>query len=282
MRQRYAVIGDAMVDVTSRGPVPTEFGADMPAVNTIQPGGAGANIAVWLASLGQSVSLYARVGADLAGNQVAEAILEHGVECAFQRSTDTPTGTCVVLVANNGERFMRSDPGANVELTLPNVADLQSRHVHVSAYALRSPKVAQALPAFTAEARRQSMTTSVDLAAVYMANDHAAVLHNCAWDIAFGTRDEFTALEDHLAPIRVVKAGAHGVEVRHMDERHVQPAPNIAPLDTTGAGDAYAAGFLTDWVHDHDIRGAMTRARQVAALALGRVGAWPSITLPAK
>jgi len=282
MTHRFVVIGDVMFDVTSRGSEGTQSSPDIPARNTMQPGGGGANIAVWLTFLSQHVQLYAHVGEDLAGQTLAEALHTRGVQCTFTRSASASTGTCVIVVGDSGERFMRSDPGANAELALPNIAAVHTDHVHMSAYALRSASVASRLGTFTQEAKDRSITTSLDLSATYIVDHYGPVLQNCLWDVVFGTREEFSALPEPISAVSVVKAGASGVEVLEGNNRQLQAAPDLEPLDTTGAGDAYAAGFLSAWVTSGDIAAGMEAARDAARIALGRVGAWPPPPLPAR
>src|SRR4051812_49625295 len=108
---RVVVLGEVMLDVVAFHDVPLAVASDTPARISLRPGGAGANVAAWLARAGVEVALIGRVGDDaLAG--VALGGLD-GVDVQVTRDPERPTGTCVVLVAPGGERTMLPDPGAN-------------------------------------------------------------------------------------------------------------------------------------------------------------------------
>jgi len=111
------VLGDLMVDVVARMAGPLAVGSDTPASVTSRPGGAGANVAAWLAVCGVPVTLIARAGDDDAARSAVEKLRGHGVDVsAVARDPDHATGTCVVLVAPGGERTMLPDAGANAPL----------------------------------------------------------------------------------------------------------------------------------------------------------------------
>jgi sugar/nucleoside kinase (ribokinase family) len=110
------VLGDLMVDVVARMSAPLAVGSDTPAQVRARPGGAGANVASWLAVAGVPVTLVARAGDDAAGRGAVERLRGHGVTASVALDQDRPTGTCVVLVAPGGERSMLPDPGANAAL----------------------------------------------------------------------------------------------------------------------------------------------------------------------
>lgn len=282
MSSRFAIIGDAMLDITTRVGAITPLQPDSVSENTVLPAGGGANVAVWLAALGHDVRLHAQIGDDTAGALIREALAQRGVHSALTQSESLATGVCVVLVDDFGERYMFSDPGANVELPIPEPESSRVDHVHINAYALRSDSVATGLEGFLAAAHATSVTTSIDLAAPYLAEQFAPLLRRCTPSIVFGTREEFARLHGSMNAIEVMKDGPAGVTVRDRDSITSQDAPAVQAIDTTGAGDAYAAGFLAHWVADRDLGGAMNHGRAMAAVALTRVGAWPPDHIAAK
>lgn len=134
------MVGDAGLDVVARHTGPIPHGGDVRAKVTIEPGGAGANTAVWLASCGASPVLVARVGADSAGRQVHAELTSAGVQCALAVDPDLATCCVVVLVDENGERSMLPDRGANARFSPadldPGLLTGTDGHLHLSGYVL--------------------------------------------------------------------------------------------------------------------------------------------------
>jgi sugar/nucleoside kinase (ribokinase family) len=271
------VVGDAMLDVTCRVQSPIAVETDTRAVNSVHCGGAAANIAVGLAHLGAKVTFLGSVGNDPAGDLIIREFANHGVTAHVQRNSEKPTGSCVVLVDRSGERSMLSDSGANQDLRIDPDAFIGFGHIHISGYVLQYPQSVADL--HTALARRQEATVSIDIASTSLIHAHgeriAAIVRQA--DVTFGTDAEFAALATThpTSSIWVVKSGPDGVHVRGCDPPRHCPAPQVSVTSTTGAGDAFGAGFLTGWLADHDIDRALALAQTQAAAALTRVGAWP-------
>jgi ribokinase len=163
---RIVVLGDVMVDVVARLSGPIAPGSDSPAEISFGGGGSAANVAAWLASLERvRAVLVGRIGRDEPGRAAEAALREGGVDTRLAIDPERPTGTCVVLVAPNGERSMLPDPGANdglAEDDLPDELLAGGGHLHVVGYALlRRGSRAAALGAI-ARARAAGMTVSVD------------------------------------------------------------------------------------------------------------------------
>jgi sugar/nucleoside kinase (ribokinase family) len=108
---RVVVLGDVMVDVVARLEGPVAPGSDSPARVVFQGGGQAANTAAWLGVAGAEVALVGRVGADASGRAAAEELAALGVDARLAVDSERPTGTCVVLVAADGERTMFPDAG---------------------------------------------------------------------------------------------------------------------------------------------------------------------------
>ena len=125
------VIGDVMVDVVVRLSGPIAAGSDTPAEIVQRGGGAAANVAAWLARSGAAAILVGRVGDDARGRAVVTALRDEGVDVRVAVDPQRPTGTCVVLVAPDGERSMLPDRGANAALA-PTPLTADAAHVHVA------------------------------------------------------------------------------------------------------------------------------------------------------
>jgi sugar/nucleoside kinase (ribokinase family) len=250
----------------------------------MQPGGSAANTAAWLGATGCPVTLCGSVGDDAPGATLRAALAGHGVELALRTVPDLPTGVCIVLVGADGERTMLPDRGANrMPATPADERLLPGTHLHLSGYALLDPDRAVHARALLAGARAAGLTTSVDCAsAAPLAQGPEAFLaaiDGC--DVLLANADEAAALGGaetmrRRAGVVVVKQGADGATLLSRDgEVHV-PAEPVTVVDTTGAGDAFAAGFLPAWTARQQDADALRAGNRLAARAIGRVGAGPA------
>jgi ribokinase len=282
------VVGDLMVDVVARMAGPLAPGSDTPASVSHRPGGAGANVAAWLAVRGVPVALAARAGDDEAGRSALERLRGHGVDVAHVAlDPRLRTGTCVVLVAPGGERSMLPDAGANAALSRADIAAAPlgaGAHLHLVGYTLlrEGPPRDAALAALRA-ARSSGMTISLDPSSaapierfgadrfLELAGHPDLLLPNGNEAIALAGSTDPRALTAHAREV-VVTLGAEGA--RWSDGRVVLDAPAVgdgAPVaDTTGAGDAFAAGFLAAWLDGAPPGGALEAGTAPAARALAR------------
>ena len=158
---RIVVAGDVMRDVVATLAAPIARGSDAPAAIAERGGGAGANVAAWLARGGAAVTLIGRVGDDPAGRAAADALRAEGVDLRLSVDPERPTGTCLVLVEPGGERTMLPDPGANAALVAEPLPP-DATHLHVAGYALLRPGSRAAAQALIAAARDAGATVSVD------------------------------------------------------------------------------------------------------------------------
>ena len=260
------VLGDLMVDVVARIAGPLARGSDTPAEVSVSGGGSAANVAAWAAALGHRVSLACRVGEDDRGMVAVGDLVEAGVRVNASVDERRPTGTCVVLVEPAGERTMLPDPGANdAPADVPDDWLVSGGHLHVVGYALlRDGARPGALDAI-ARARAAGMTMSVDPSSWALIRDGAIP----RVDLLLPNEREAEVLGHPLALAGevVTKLGAEGAE--WTDGRDVVrvPAAAVDVVDTTGAGDALAAGFLV---------GGIELGLEAAARCVGQLGAVPS------
>ncbi|WP_028058652.1 carbohydrate kinase family protein [Candidatus Solirubrobacter pratensis] len=246
---RVVVVGDLMADVVTAHDGPIATGSDTPARITLRPGGSAANVAAWLARVGADVTLIGRVGTDAAADVALGGL--RGVDLRIARDADRPTGTCVVLVAPGGERTMLPDPGANDALSPNDLPDdaFTGGILHVSGYALlRHGPRAAALTAID-RAREAGMKVSVDPAsAAPLANDPIFLDRITPIDLLLPNEDEAAVLGRQLkVPEVVITRGGRGATWTNGFESVDARAVPAEVVDTTGAGDAFAAGFLSAW-----------------------------------
>lgn len=287
---RVVVIGDAMIDILARHAGPIVWGSDTEAQIATRHGGAGSNVAHWLAHLGVPVTLSVAVGDDAAGHSVVAALEAAGIHVTARYVPHVPTGTLVVLVAPDGERTFIGDQGANAHH--PDVdVPADARHLHVSGYVVHAPSNREVASRAIAAARIAGVTVSADPASTAPLRQMGA---DVFWavvrgaDLVIATLDEADALTgatdaagamDALhrrAPAVVLKLGSEGAWYAGPDgEARCAPAPPPGPvLNTAGAGDAFAAGFLAGWGRERPER-ALQMATQAAAEAVTLLGARP-------
>lgn len=292
------VVGDLMVDVVVHHDGPVAVGSDTPASVRFHGGGSAANTAAWAGSLGCRTRLLAAVGDDAAGRDARDELARLGVELVGPVVADAVTGTCVVLVGADRERTMFPDRGANGALGPAAVASAfgggeddpadeaaaqEPSAVHVSGYALLGDGSREAGRAALEAARAAGVPVSVDAAsaAPLRAVGSARFL---AWvdgiDLLFANDDEVAALGGEDAVLGavgavVVKHGAAGATWTDGAERATVPAVAVDAVDSTGAGDAFAAGYLDARHRGLDVAACLARGAEVAARAVTRVGARP-------
>ncbi len=285
------VLGDLMVDVVARLSAPLAPGSDAPASVSFGGGGSAANVAAWLALAGSAPVLVARIGTDDRGARALAELRALGVDARLALDDEHPTGTCIVLVEPGGERSMVPDPGANLALApadLPGELFEAGGHLHVSGYALLRPGPRPAALAAIAQAVERGMSVSVDPASAALLTaeflDLAAgaglLLPNEQEAFALTGEREPPAAARVLArrvPEVVVKLGADGaLWTDGGEEVRVAAAPLPAPaLDTTGAGDAFAAGLLAARMRGAAPAEALAAGCELAAQAVVTPGARP-------
>ena len=290
------VLGDVMTDVVALAEATPVRGSDVAAHVSTRGGGSAANLAAWLAVSGRPVTMIARVGADAWGDAAIDDLRSAGVTTRIARDPEGSTGTCIVLVEPDGERTMLPDPGANNRLVpadLPLDLFARGAHLHVSGYSLLRDGSRPAALLALATAREAGMTVSVDMSS---AAPLALVGADrfLAWagpaDVGFANHDEATALTGQadatlaaraLAArfaLAVVKVGEQGaVAADETGGTWSAPAAGTTgeSIDTTGAGDAFAAGFLAAWTLGAPPGEALEQGATLAGRAVATVGGRP-------
>jgi sugar/nucleoside kinase (ribokinase family) len=259
------VLGDAHLDVVVRlsGPVAEE--TDTPARTQVGVGGQAANVAAWIAGLGGRARLIAARASDPAARLVSAELTRRGVDLRGP-TLDGRTGVVVSLSDAGTSRSMLTDRGVGPELRRevlePSWLD-GCDWLHLPAYSLVSWPVRGA--ALTAAERVPcrsldlSSTAAVSDFGVASFRELAATLRP---DVVFGTEAETELVGPIAGAETVVKLGPLGVRT----EDGVHPASPAEPVDSTGAGDAFAAGYLV---------GGIELGLRAAARAVSRMGAMP-------
>jgi len=285
-------LGDVMTDILASLSTDLAIHSDTPATTRLFGGGSAANTASWLAAEGVRTAMIARVGADAFGRAAGRELTEAGVQVEFAIDGDRATGSCVVLVHPDGERTMIPDPGANAALSPEDVPPglfIAGRHLHLSAYSLFHG-AGDAAAAALALARAASMTITVDAAsaaplAAYGAERFAnavggglVVLANIDEAVVLAGTPDASEAARHLGRHfggAVIKLGAEGSVYSDGDEVTHAPAVPIELLDSTGAGDAFAAGLIRELIMGAPVEEFLRAGNELAARACARLGSRP-------
>jgi ribokinase len=280
-------VGDVMVDVVAKLPGPLAFGSDTPAPIGIHGGGAAANVAAWLVEAGASATFFGRIGDDSFGLRAVEELTAAGVEPLVTIDPLLPTGTCIVLVNEQGDRTMIPCAGANDASSDAALVPASADQFYLSGYSLLSAGSRPFGLAALEVARARGWPIAIDAAssAPLASVGAATFLDWIGTDVLlFANTDEALVLTGHSDPAvaaqalakqcgaAVVKRGVAGAVWSDGAETRSVPAVTTAVVDSTGAGDAFAAGFLAAASGVDD---ALALAVRLAARAVSRVGARP-------
>ena len=227
----------------------------------VTPGGSAANATVGAARLGLRTTFLGKIGGDITAEDYRTNFIAAGGDGSrFKRAT-LPNGRCLSMVTPDGQRTMRTHLGAAMtlhpdEITVEDFTGV--RHAHIEGYLMFNPALAEKV---AATARAAGCTISIDLASfevVNIARDWILAQLQQGVHIVFANEDEVRALFQKDASydayarklagyggIAAVKIGKDGAWVARGQELHrIAPVPAAQVVDTTGAGDAWAAGFL--------------------------------------
>lgn len=291
--KRVLVVGDVMTDIIVVPEGPLVRGSDRRATIRSRPGGSGANQAVWLGSMGTSVSFVARVGAADKGHLEAYFKGFH-VDPLLIADAQRPSGMLVTIVDADGERSFLTDRGANLMLSPSDMPDwiLESTALVVfSGYSYFAEVPRAAVLYLTQEARLRGIPVAVDAASVGFLNE-VGPKNFIEWtrdaSVLFVNRDEALALSGSIEldvqmkvlgasyERVVIKRGALGAAVGGAGGVLCSlPAPEVDVVDTTGAGDAFAAAFLTAQFKGEALEASLAAGIAAGSEAVKRIGGQP-------
>jgi sugar/nucleoside kinase (ribokinase family) len=230
------------------------------------PGGSAANTIFGLAEFGYASAFLGKLGRDETGEFYrCRYAAMGGDDTRLKVHPDVPTGRCLGLITPDSERTMRTDLGAAAtldpeEITAADFADC--RHVHLEGYLLFNELLIRRILHL---AREEGCTVSLDLASFEVVRATASILPDLLRDyvdIVFANEDEAAAFPGGGAPeaalavlsqlctVAAVKLGPDGSLIRRGNETVRIPALKANAVDTTGAGDLWAAGFLAGFFAD--------------------------------
>jgi sugar/nucleoside kinase (ribokinase family) len=290
---RVLVVGDVMTDVIVVPEGPLVRGSDRRAAIRSRPGGSGANQAVWLAATGTRTSFVARVGA--ADKPHLEAHFKGlDVEPLLAADALLPSGVLVTIVDTDGERSFLTDRGANLQLA---AADMpvglldDTRLLLCSGYSYFAETPRRAVQWLAEEARQRGVSVAIDPASAGFLMEvgprnfldwtggASLLIANAAEAALLAESDDLEAQMAALGTVYervVIKLGSAGAAVGTRHGLLAQlPAVAVKVVDSTGAGDAFAAGFLSAELRGADPEACLQAGIEAGARAVAQVGGQP-------
>ena len=237
-----------------------------PSSATMATGGSASNTINGIAKLGLKSGFIGKISNDSIGNFFATSSLENGVT-PHMLISETPSGHCTILVSPDSERTLCTYLGAASELYAQDLTPevFNGYHFfHIEGYLVQDHDLIRTALKMAKEA---GLTTSIDLASFNVVKENLSFLYEITEkyvDITFANEDEahvFTGKKPieavqtiaEMSKIAVVKIGKDGSYVQSGDEFHVVEPHLVKSVDTTGAGDLYASGFLYGLANDYPL-----------------------------
>jgi sugar/nucleoside kinase (ribokinase family) len=290
-------IGDVMLDVIARinvSPQKINFGSDTASRISTSSGGAAGNVAAWLTRTDARSTIVSHVGDDPAGAAIVAEFVALGVSHGDLVIPGETSGVVVVLVDSSGERTMFPDKGANSRLVVEDLPDLNPfQAVYISGYALLNPLARDGVLAMIEKIKEDGLPIYFDPASVGAMKDVAdKELHTwfSKMDVLLLNEEESIYLTgsvdieralDYLldfSQVVVIKRGSAGAiaKARGFDSISL-PAVAATVVDTTGAGDSFAAGFIASFSKNRDLTAALQAGAELAADCVAIVGGRPRV-----
>lgn len=281
-----------MLDVTVLLNRPIVEGLESRAKISTQGGGAAANVASWLSFNKTPSYLVVRIGDDSAGQTLITELESYGVEHSSRVIPNMNTGVVIVIVGREGERTMFPDSGANSGLGLSDLPDLsQFSAVYLSAYSLINTQsrtgVLEMIGAIKAAGLRIILDPAtvgvlievgVSAASEWLDFIDTIILNEEESHFLTGKENPVEAAAKLLERVNtvVIKRGSNGAlgQVRSGQLIQVE-AKRTTVVNTTGAGDAFAAGFISIWANNGPLIDALESGADLAAECVALVGARP-------
>lgn len=224
-------------------------------------GGSAANTVIGFTQFGAKAAYNTVLGNDKYGQFYASEFKELGIELQAELLDDAPTGTCLVLITPDSERTMLTSLGASAKFETKHLSEeviRRSKWIYLEGYKLSQPESAEALFKAVELAKKHDTKVAFTFSDVFIINtffdgvkkiteQSDLIFCNEQEAIAYTKSSAFDDAINQLAGCRsnaVVTRGPNGSLVLYDGKKYIIPAYEGKPIDSTGAGDMYAAGFL--------------------------------------
>jgi sugar/nucleoside kinase (ribokinase family) len=281
------IVCEINVDIVVAGlDGPPRFGAEREVGDVLlTAGSSGVLTATGLADLGLRVGVCGLIGDDPFGHFMLEHCVRHGIDQSGIVVDRTVRTGASVLLTDRADRAILTYPGAmacfNLDQLRPEVV-ARARHLHLSSYFLQRA-LQQCVPELLARARAMGITVSADTGHdpderwwIDQLPAHLDIfLPNEVEALAISGMESIGAALEWLAarvPTVAIKCGAAGAVAACGDERIHLPGFGIQAVDTTGAGDAFNAGFLSAWLTGEDLTACVRKGNACGALTAAHIG----------
>lgn len=253
-------------------------------------GGSSLNAMRTLAALGHKTVFAGLVNDDYFGTQIKTRMVDLGIKAALGGHLVESTGTCVILITPDGERTMNTNLGASRlydKSHIPHDDIANARLLHFCGYQWDTAEQKEAIMAAIRTGRENDTLISFDLADPFVVTrnreDFVQLIAKEA-DIVFANKEEARLLFNsepeeagrriaESGAIAVIKLGAEGAVVCKGNEKTYIKPVSTKVVDTTAAGDMFAAGFLHGFLKGRDLATSGKIAATLASDVISRVGA---------
>ena len=281
---RIVVLGDLNLDILATLPEALPSEGEVRSPIQVMPGGSAGNFARSAARKGAEVTFIGCVGNDLVGDLLVRSLQVRGIDTRVKR-VDQQSGTILSLVKEDGKTMICSR-GANDGLDSTWIEEgffVNADHLHLSGYSFLTSTQRSATHRAIEIARSLDLTISIDPPPANLIRNFGVPAFRAEISIAdfiFPNLDEGRALSgkegeesivDALAesfPLGALTLGETGSIAWHGKERDRYVSDPIAAIDATGAGDAFAAGFVASYLKDHDLTCANQQGNKAALRVL--------------
>jgi sugar/nucleoside kinase (ribokinase family) len=248
----------------------------------IMAGGGAFIVAAYSANTGRPTALLSRLGTDSLSAGLLPQLGEGGVDLQFlEHAADAGPQLTVAIIKDQERAFLSRRAGSARPATLEAaLAWDQACHLHIAEYATLIE-----IPGLVTQAKAHGLTVSLDPSWDESLIYDPAFLNNCKGvDLFLPNEEEANAITGHadpeqslrrladIFPVVAVKAGARGAYLTMSSQFYFRAAPNVAVVDTTGAGDAFDAGLINAWLDRSDAEACLEAGIGLGSLAVQAAG----------
>lgn len=289
-------LGDVTIDILAKPHGPLCQGSDVKGEISLQGGGSAANFASWVAYVGEDVAFIGAIGEDWGGELLSRELEERGIKTSLKKAKDHSTASILLFIDSMGERHMVTDRGASLALDPSDLDEglfEKADHFHMTAYSFFGGRamVETAIKALEL-AKLHQLSISIDPSSYGLLFEFGVerfLQLTSSSNIIFPNLEEGRLLtgsskeEEILSFLKeiydtpLLKLGERGAIYNREGEILRAKAPSCPCIDTTGAGDAFAAGFICSYLSIKDLDRACHEAVKLASIAVSQKGGRPPL-----